>query len=136
MAWTRENDCKERGEKKNSFRNYQHLPFDFCSFRRCSAIFLRTFAEIEEHLEVYFIETIFSQGRGGTETCDDSSIGSCVRTSVTEARATLYMYVRACTPKECVSLYVRIGREVDSASSVRRVTRKSPVDASNWLSWL
>ena len=31
----------------------------------------------------------FSQGKGGTKTCHDSSIGSCVRASVTEARVTV-----------------------------------------------
>ena len=42
----------------------------------------------------------FSQGKGGTKTCDDSSIGSCVRASVTEARVTVY--VHTCMPRECV----------------------------------
>ena len=31
----------------------------------------------------------FSQGKGGTKTCHDRSIGSCVRASVTEARVTV-----------------------------------------------
>ena len=35
----------------------------------------------------------FSQGKGGTKTCHDSSIGSCVRASVTEARVTVYVCV-------------------------------------------
>ena len=106
--WNRENDYMVRDEKNsrilNSFRNYQHLPFDFCSFRRCSAIFFCVHvAEREEHLEVYFIETIFSQGRGGTETCDDSSIGSCVRTrSVTGARATVYVRVGLYAKRMCI----------------------------------
>ena len=42
----------------------------------------------------------FSQGKGGTKTCDDSSIGSCVRASVTEARVTVYVCVHM--PRECV----------------------------------
>ena len=42
----------------------------------------------------------FSQGKGGTKTCDDSSIGSCARASVTEARVTVYVCVHM--PRECV----------------------------------
>ena len=44
----------------------------------------------------------FSQGKGGTKTCDDStsSIGSCVRASVTEARVTVYVCVHM--PRDCV----------------------------------
>ena len=38
----------------------------------------------------------FSQGKGGTKTCHDSSIGSCVRASVTEARVTMYVCVHVC----------------------------------------
>ena len=36
----------------------------------------------------------FSQGNGGTKTCHDSSIGSCVRASVTEARVTVHVRKR------------------------------------------
>ena len=43
----------------------------------------------------------FSQGKGGTKTCDDSSIGSCVRASVTEARVTVYC-VRAYAKRMCM----------------------------------
>ena len=42
----------------------------------------------------------FSQGKGGTKTCDDSSIGSCVRASVTEARVAVHVCVHM--PRECV----------------------------------
>ena len=42
----------------------------------------------------------FSQGKGGTKTCNDSSIGSCVRASVTEAHVTVYVWVHM--PRECV----------------------------------
>ena len=39
------------------------------------------------------IEKIFSQGKGGTKTCNDSGIGSCARASVAEARALVYVCV-------------------------------------------
>ena len=42
----------------------------------------------------------FSQGKGETKTCHDSSIGSCVRASVTEARVTVYVCVHM--RRECV----------------------------------
>ena len=42
----------------------------------------------------------FRQGKGGTKTCHDRSIGSCVRASVTEARVTVFVCVHM--PRECV----------------------------------
>ena len=47
----------------------------------------------------------FSQGKGGTKTCDDSSIGSCVRASVTEARVMVFVCVHVA--KECVHVCER-----------------------------
>ena len=41
-----------------------------------------TFSFCKRNREKVIIEKIFSQGKGGTKTYNDSSIGSCVRVSV------------------------------------------------------
>ena len=43
----------------------------------------------------------FSQRKGGTKTCNDSGIRSCVRASVTEARVTMYVCVQDMSHDQC-----------------------------------
>ena len=51
-------------------------------------------------------EREIQQGKGGTKTCHDSSIRSCVRASVTEARVTVYVCVHM--RRECVYVKERM----------------------------
>ena len=58
----------------------------------------------------------FSEGKGGTKTCNDSNIGwSCVRASVTEARVMVFVCVHVA--KECVDLHVCERKDVHANCS-------------------
>ena len=90
----------------NSFKLYTHQWMCTSSYTQAFPFFLLlSWVEKDDKRYRKQGKGKFSQGKGGTKTCDDSSIGSCVRASVTEARVTVYVCVHM--PRECVRGWVR-----------------------------